>query len=202
MKLDKPACHGALLIELMLSMSVLSVALLGLSAALLTSIHLGNLDHEQNMALNIAQQKLAEMQEYPQWSGVGGVFDYYRSASHKTFTNSDPNLADVGNGNNFAAGTVSTANFTGRIFFPVDNPDSPTANLIENYTGGQILADGSLAPLGALMGMPRSLNNNTSATETVGLANYLVLPVTLRVSWIGTDGAEQQVELHAMLFSN
>ena len=90
---------GMTLVEIMIAMSVLAVGIMSVMSALISITSLENANHEELVAINIARQKLAEIQTAP----FGAVFSLYGpGSSGGTFT-----VSQLQNG-------------TGKIIFPVN----------------------------------------------------------------------------------
>lgn len=171
--------HGATLIEVMLSMSLLVVGVFGLVASIVSSLKLSEVDRETTVALQGARRALESMQS----GEFRHIFRNYNDYKHD-----DVDGAGTGPGPHFEiAGLDLRADdpdgFAGRIEFPTA-PGVPQT-LVEDRVDESF-------------GMPRDLNADGSITGDDRSADYVILPVRVLVEWEGISG-EREVQLDTIL---
>lgn len=106
--------RGLTLVEVMVALSVLAIGVLAAMSALIAITTLENANHEELVAINVARQKLAELQTAPFVS----VFAFYGPTSNaKYFT-----VSELEGG-------------TGRIIFPVNSAGKLDETIVDANLG-------------------------------------------------------------------
>jgi prepilin-type N-terminal cleavage/methylation domain-containing protein len=172
---------GLTLIELAVAITILLVGVLGFAQALVSLEKAQSRTREAGRAMQAARGMIERIQAeaFPE------AFRRYNAD-----TADDPGGAGTAPGCNFAVEGLSAQpddadGLPGEVIFPT-TPGFPS-HLREN------VVDASL-------GMPRDLNGDGTIdlTATSYATTYVVLPVRVRVSWIGTAG-RAEVELRTVL---
>lgn len=163
---------GFSLIEIAVVMTLLVIAIGGLSSAVVSSVRLSRTNEETAIANDAARQMIAEMRNV----GFSTIF-----VSFNTNAADDPGLAGSAPGPNFPVPGLSPQaddpdGMVGEIEFPEGNLGLGVA-LDETRNGN----------LDALLGLPRDLNGDGDADDLVQ-NDYIALPVTVRVRWTGSAG--------------
>ncbi len=171
-----PSQAGFSMIELMVSVGVLMVGMLGLSAAMIGSLNLNDVNRQSSIATQAARSVLENMRS----EGFATLFRRYNA------TNTD----DVGTspGSNFGVtGLEPLANdadgMVGEIIFPTA-ANQPA--VLSEVAGNDF-------PL-----IGRDLNQNGDATDGDVTGDYVLLPVTIRIRWRGVGG-EKSMQFTSML---
>jgi prepilin-type N-terminal cleavage/methylation domain-containing protein len=172
---------GFTLIELLIVVTVLIVAFLSLSKALVTSMALTRVNRESALASD-GVREMAETLEG--LSDFAGIFRLY---------NSDP-------GDDPGPGTAPGSGFAVPGLSPIEGDDDgfvgeivfPTLDVL----GQQQLREDVLLPE---LGMPRDLDGNGTSNDPDDKANtYRLLPVIVRVRWLGATG-ERVTEIRTLV---
>jgi prepilin-type N-terminal cleavage/methylation domain-containing protein len=167
---------GFTLVELTVAISVLVIALCATASTVVSTGSLNRQSHETELARKAAESMLDALRNAP----FATVFAQYNSAA-----GDDPLGPGTAPGANFAVkGLTPVAGapggVAGRIIFPAAGPE-----LRENVDD-------------ATLGMPRDLTGDGLLDGFDHAGDYRVLPVRVRVSWTGTNGA-RFVELQTLL---
>jgi hypothetical protein len=170
---------GFTVLEVLIASSAMLVALLGFSQAMIAAMRAEALTREQNRATEGARAMLEELRN-------GDFRDLFRQFNALAADD----LAGPGTapGPNFAVPGLAPVvgdpdGLVGEIVFPVD-PGAP----------GLLREDLLLPELGS----PLDMNADGASDANDHSADYLLLPVLVRVRWRGPAGTTQ-VELHTWL---
>jgi prepilin-type N-terminal cleavage/methylation domain-containing protein len=177
---QRAARRGMTLVEVMIALAVLSVGILAIVSAIISSMTTIDHNREETLALNACKQKIAEMED----ATFNNLFGDY---------NIQPSGAVSSNGKNPFTVT-SLPNAVGVVIFPVGNDGklSETALTttisgesvsIVNMGGGKVDINGNNTPTTAGVG------GETGISGTPGA--YSALPVRVRVRWTGVTGAKE-----------
>lgn len=161
---------GFTLIEMMFAMTILVIAIAGLGASMLSAFGANRSNRELAVAQQAAQRMIEELRAAP----FREVFALYDAS-----TANDAGLSRAAPGANFAVPGIEPRagdadGRAGLIWFPVDVPGA--AGVLR-----ETVAD-------VVMGMPRDLNSDGVVDAGDRSADYLVLPVRIRIEWRGTEG--------------
>ena len=169
---------GFSLLEVMIAMVVLTVAILGLVTAIITSMRLTSTNRENTLAMNAARQKIEEMQAWP--GGFSEIFAAYNNA-----TGDDAGLAAAAPGGTFTVSglrPISTDPAVGTVLYNVDS----------SGPGSESLREFSVDPtFGPMMGMPKDLSGDGVVDANDHAADYTLLPVVVRIRWDGAMGQRE-----------
>jgi len=164
------AAGGFSLIELMVAITILTVALGAISSALVATTSLNNLNREMMIALDAAHAQAERLRG----ETFAEVFARYNADPAD-----DPPLpiGKASPGNNFNVPRLNTRpddadGFVGEIFFPT--------------IGAELREDAVDADLG----MPRDLDLNTAVDSADHANDYRILPVRIRLQWTGENGRQ------------
>lgn len=174
--------RGFSLLEVMIAMTVLTVAILGLVTAIVTSMRLTTTNRENTLAMNAARQKIEEMQAWP--GGFSEVFAAYNNA-----TGDDAGLAAAAPGGAFTVAglrPITGDPAVGTIIFNVDS----------SGPGSESLREFSVDPtFGPMMGMPKDISGDgivDGDDHATGQPEpYTLLPVVIRIRWDGAMGQRE-----------
>lgn len=167
---------GWTFVEVMIALVVLTVGVVSFLVSLTSSMQLSAVGHERDRATNAARQILEEMRTQT----FSRIFSLYNED-----VNDDPGGVGTAPGADFdVAGLKAKAadgdGKPGEIIFPVAGTE-----LRED------IAD-------TLLGMPRDLNADAVIDAVDHAGDYLVLPVVIRVEWVGIAG-EETLEIRTLL---
>lgn len=200
--------RGVTLIEIVVAMAVLAIAFVGLIAAIVHSSRANATNLDTTRAMRAAEQAIETMEgSVTQFSGI---FPSYNS-----------NIGDEGVGfNAYVGGTQSVFEVlaNGQIVFGGNTGGAPTMfQRIDPDGSGPALplpvgtimfpegAAGALDENGGSLwtnlnlGMPRDLNSNGSSTEANVSGSYAILPVLVRLQFVGSDGTRRNVEFRKIM---
>jgi len=171
--------RGMTLTEIMVAITVLSVSLLAYCAAIGATIRNNNLTRETALATQAARRTIETLKATP----FAQVFRLYNGDR-----GDDPGGIGTAPGRHVAVGGLQARpgdadGTVGEIIFPTPAPNS--ANLREN------LVD-------TLLGTPRDLNGDGAIDALDHSGDYRILPVIVRMSWIGPAGPGR-VEFRTLL---
>lgn len=165
---------GYMLVELMLTMVVLTVGLGAAVSSLQQTTSLGESNRERALALDAAESVVAMVE--------GEVFN-------EAFASFNANLLDDPV---FAPGN----SFSVRGLTPRQNdPDGMVGEVIFPGNGFQVREDF----VDRELGMPRDLNGDGDIDALDHSADYQILPVRVRVVWRGSKGNDRVVEIVTQL---
>jgi len=157
---------GFTLLEVAFGTALLTVGISALLSVIIGYSRLVRVNTESGIAQQAARQMLERMQD----TTFAQIF-----ATYNTVTADDPSGVGTAPGRNFVvAGLTPLANdadgSVGEILFPMNG-----SQLRENVTD-------------TALGMPRDLNGDSITDSADHAANYVLLPVTLRLRWRGAAG--------------
>jgi len=162
--------RGFSLVEACLAATVMTVAVGGLSAAIVSAFALQRSNHETATAQAAARRMMERIRGVP-----------FAEAFARFNTNAadDPSGAGTAPGANFVVDGLSVPaddadGRTGSVEFPVTIVGT-TPQLREDMTD-------------VALGMPRDLNGDGAVDSANHAANYRILPVRVRVRWTGVSG--------------
>lgn len=155
------------MLEIMVSIAILMVAVSGMASAMLSSMKLNRVNGETTLAHEAARQVLETVQS----QDLADVFVLYNADPLD-----DPGGAGTGPGAGFAVNglgvqTGDADGLVGQVIFPTQ--------------GAQVRED----VIDAGWGMPRDLNADGVVDGLDHTADYMLLPVRVRVQWRGVTGA-------------
>lgn len=167
---------GWTLIELMIAMTILTIGLVSFLMALTSSLRLEAANHEVDVAANAARQMIERLRD----EDFSLLLSSYNEA-----TDDDPG----------GAGTAPGPHFTVPDLNPLpSDADGEVGQVIFPVTGGELREDASVPELG----LPRDLNLDMIIDTADHSDDYLVLPVTVRLTWQGVNG-EWSFEINTLL---
>lgn len=173
---------GLSLVELMIALVVIAIAMIALISLIVSSSQVQQETREKTLAYNAARLKLEEMRS----ATFSEIFVRY-NPSDDTIVNitGQPNDSGPrGAANPREPGEwfsiegltpISGDTGAGRIDFPLTG-----ANLSEDITPVSTDPD-----LETQLGLPKDLNRNGTTNETNVSTTYKILPVRVRVRWLG-----------------
>jgi hypothetical protein len=164
------------LVELVVSITVLTFAICAATSTVITTGSLNQLNHETEIARRAAEDEIEVLRN----ANFLTVF-----ATYDADPSDDPGGAGTAPGNMFSVpGLTARAGApggkAGRIYFPSTGPA-----LRENVVD-------------ATLGMPRDLNADGAIDAGNHFADYVVLPVRVRIEWTGKSGP-RALELTTLL---
>lgn len=158
------------LVEVCVAGAVLAIALSALVGSMVTSMSLHRVNHETALAQQGARRALEELQAVP----FREVF-----AAYDAYSGDDAGLSVVARGAAFAVAGLSAPpgdadGLCGEVLFPV------------TLVGGvpELRED----VVDAELGLPRDLNGDGLVDALDHSADYVLLPVRVRVAWRGVTG--------------
>ena len=186
---------GLTLIEVMIAISIMSIALFGLLAAMFSSSRLIEANKEEMLATNAARQIMARLKDEPfdqVFASMGGAdaqgivqseFDEYTEQTGETTDTYDQSQLS----NTFYVDGMNTSDGdpVGTIYFPTGQTVSGEYGLLEYLPYGEI-------------GMPRDLNGDGTIDQADHSDDYMILPVMVEVRWEGVLG-ERSIQLFTIL---
>jgi len=176
----RPVRAGFTLVEVVFIAALLLIAVGGLSGAVVTSRQLSRATDETARA-DLAARDMAERLFEVPFSDIFATFN--------TDADDDPGGPGTAPGAGFAvAGLAPTA----------DDPDGMCGEIVfpaQDVAGVLQLLEGLDMPA---YGMPRDLNGDGDDDDDAS-DDYVILPVTIRISWLGTAG-EQRLEISQILY--
>lgn len=165
---------GLSLVELMIAIVVIAIALIALVSLIVSSSQVQQEAREKTLAYNAARRQIEVMRS----TSFLSIFAAYRAGGTQ--------------GNTFAVEgliPVSPDTAAGKIDFPLTG-----ANLSENPS------DTALA---AQLGMPKDLNRDGDTTDTdvssTSPVQYKILPVRIRVRWLGVAKKQTTIEVTSFI---
>ncbi len=174
---------GFSLVEVLLAAVILAVAITGISGSILSSMALNRVNRDTALAQQAARRVMEELSGVP----FEEIFACYNADA-----GDNAGLTVAARGPNFAVFGLEVLpadadGFAGRVMFPT----------IVNAGGIEELREDAPEPT---LGMPRNLNADLlPVPDGIDHADdYRVLPVRVRVEWLGVSGP-RQVDLETML---
>jgi len=158
------------LVEVMISMTVLTVALLAFSQAILSALAASQAQQEQGVARDAARQMIERMQA----EGFAEVFARYNAT-----VADDPALGNLFTASfavqGLQAQRADADGMVGEILFPTSGGAGGALLLREDLDDDQF-------------GTPRDLNADGVVDALDHSGDYMLLPVVVRLSWRGRVG--------------
>jgi len=159
-----------------MSIAVMVVGVSALASTVVTGSALNQVSHETEVARKAIQTQIDAMRS----TNFAQVFATYNVSGAD-----DPAGANTAPGANFAVAGLTPVvgapgGVAGRVIFPSNGPQ-----LFENG------AD-------TIIGMPRDLNLDAAVDALDHAADYMILPVRVRVQWQGASG-QRTIELSTQL---
>ncbi len=200
--------RGFTLIEVMIGAALLAIAVVGLLSTLTAATRLQQTNRETTLAMNGIKDKIEELRNYPFFSDLtnpGGALPlvaHYRQAGNNPATslpwdtfqltglNPAPAFSDA-NGNGTAEpneGDPDSDGIVGRIvFFTNETENTPASQRVGlDGTGSALDLNGD--------NNPNNRTDTTADNDSDGNADYVLVPVTVRVNWrSGSGSREMQV---------
>lgn len=167
---------GLTLLELAMSIAVMVVGVSALASTVVTGSALNQVSHETEVARKAIETQIDAMRS----TTFAQVFATYNGVG-----SDDPNGANTAAGQYFpVTGLTPVAGapggVCGRILFPSTGPQ-----LFENAVDTTI-------------GMPRDLSLDGAVDAVDHAADYMILPVRVRVQWLGSAGP-RTIELQTQI---
>jgi len=167
---------GLTLVELTVAVTVMVIAICATASTVVTTSALNQSSHETAVARKAAETMIETLRNTP----FQEVFARYNADP-----GDDPGGPNTAPGAGFAVGGLTVApgapgGVAGAILLPSAGP-----GLFENVDD-------------PTLGMPRDLNADAMVNAVDRAADYVVLPVTVRVSWVGKSGP-RTVEYRTLL---
>lgn len=170
--------HGAgfTLVEVMIALVVIVLALQGFSRSIVSTMVAADVDAEVRRATEGGRQAMEQVKG----ANFRDIFALYNDDP-----NDDDTVIDIAGlpapGSNFDIPGLTAIDgdpdgLVGKITLPV---------VIDVMTGDAHLREDSNF---TFMGLPRDLNGDGAIDDVNHIADYLILPVTVRVEWQGTGG--------------
>jgi type II secretory pathway pseudopilin PulG len=168
---------GFTLVQVTMTAAILAIGILGLSAVIAQSVRLTAINQETVRARQASNMMLEEIRSLP----FSEVYSMVRASG------TESEMSDyMLNGETFEVPTIGlptvSGGMTGHIEFP---------------TSGSGL-DLCESTVDASLGMPMDLNGDGEIDDEGHAADYVLLPVRIRVEWEGIAGA-RQVEIYTVL---
>jgi hypothetical protein len=166
------SARGFTLVEIALLTVILLVAVGGLSGAVISAIRLSRATEERAIADDGARDMAAQLTLTP----FRDIF-----ASYNADPNDDPGVPGSAPGEHFDVRGLAPRRDdpdgrVGRILFPaVDVGGGPAQELREDFVEPR-------------WGMPRDLSGDGQPDNLDHAGDYLVLPATVRLDWVGAGG--------------
>lgn len=164
------------LLEVMLSISIMTVAIVMFSGVVSTTARMGSEKRRASLAAQAARSELERMR-----------CDTFRDvwALYNEDPDDDPAGKNTARGPHFAVAGLEALDtdadgFVGRILLPAQQ--------------GQLIESATLPTFG----FPRDLNGDTLIDDKNHVADYAILPVTVRLEWRSENGP-RSLEMHTML---
>lgn len=166
--------RGITLIEVMISVVILLVAVGGLMSSVGSALRLGQTNEESSIA-QMAARQVAEQIQSVEFREIFATFNADGS--------DDPGGPNTAAGNNFVVrGLSPMANdadgMVGEILFPTVVKGGGAIELRESVDDAPI-------------GMPRDLNGDGLIDTEDHSDDYVLLPITVRLTWSGVTGRGQ-----------
>lgn len=166
----RDARRGFSLVEACLAATVMTIAVGGLSAAIVSAFALQRSNHETATAQAAARRMMERLRGVP----FVEAFSTYNAN-----TADDPSGANTAPGANFTVdGLAVPANDADGMVGSIEFPTTTTGGT------GQLREDATDAALG----MPRDLNGDGAVDSANHANDYRILPVRVRVRWTGVNG--------------
>jgi hypothetical protein len=175
-----PACAGFSVLEVLVAFSALLLGLLGFARAITSSMAASSTSHESVIAREAARGVMETLTTV----AFDDVFVLYNGDG-----TDDPGGVNSAPGRNFAVDGLRLADgdadgFAGEIVFPA--LDAAPGVLREDYVDKQL-------------GLPRDLNGDGVVDGDDHADDHLMLPVLVRVEWMGPNGSTCKTELRTIL---
>lgn len=175
-KTRRPSRAGLSLLDVLVAMTVLVVAIAGLSGSLVSSLKLARVNEETSLADDAAQAVAAELRG----QDFRDVFALYNTVA------ADDPAATPAPGPDFdVRGLTAQAGDAdgrvGRVIFPTGAPGTLREDVID-----------------ASLGLPRDVNGDGVVDAVDHAGDYVLLPVTIRLDWTGPTG-DRSFELDLLL---
>jgi type II secretory pathway pseudopilin PulG len=167
---------GWTFVEVMIALVVLTVGVVSFLVSLTSSMQLSAAGHERDLATNAARQVIERMRT----ETFARIFSLYNEDA-----NDDPGGVGTAPGADFDVAGLKAA--------PSDGDGKP-GKIVFPVSGTELREDIS----DSLLGMPRDLNADTIVDSADHAGDYLVLPVVVRVEWVGIAGTET-LEIRTLL---
>jgi prepilin-type N-terminal cleavage/methylation domain-containing protein len=169
------ARRGLTMIEMMVTLCVLTIAVVAYSGSLVSTARLRLERRQESMAAQAARTRLEDMRATP---------FLQRYLSFNDSGADDPAGPDTAPGANFAVeGLEAVAGdadgMVGRVLFPTNSK-----SLREDVVDIE-------------MGMPRDLNGDSFVDHFDHATDYRILPVVVEIQWAGPNGP-RQLEMYTM----
>jgi prepilin-type N-terminal cleavage/methylation domain-containing protein len=179
---NRPGAHrrGFTLVEVMIVLFLLVVAVGGLSASVISAFRLGESNDETARADEAAQSIVAQLRT----AAFSEIFATYNSDD-----TDDPDGKGTGEGDDFdVPGLVPDCEDSdgqvGQLLFPTVAGDAAT-----------VLREDAVDEA---LGFPRDLNGDGDVDKLDHSGDYVVLPVTVRLTW-DSAGGKRTHEVHVLL---
>jgi Tfp pilus assembly protein PilV len=177
---------GLSLVELMIAIVVIAIALIALVSLIVSSSQVQQETREKTLAYNAARLKIEEMRN----STFDEIFRKYNAAAD-TLTTGDTGAPGPSNpgepGNTFDVSGLKASSpdtYPGRIFFPQNySGTTPSNPLVEDMT----TPPSDETDLESRFALPMDLNRDgdSSDADLSAAGAHKILPVVLRVRWVG-----------------
>ncbi len=173
---DKPVLikmkqKGFTLVEVMVTVTIMSVGILGLLQTLLLTTRLNTFSKEKTIAMEAAREKLEELRVYK-------FQEIYRAFNSDP--SDDPDGPGTGPGPNFEVQGLNVRS---------DDPDGVTGRIA--FPERETTVDPEL-------GMPRDLNGDGLITDDDISLDYIFLPVSIYVEW-ARDQGPREIRIQTLL---
>ena len=155
---------GFTLVEVMGTVSIMSIGILGLFQTLLLTTRLNTFSREKTIAMEAAREKLEELRVY-EFQEIYRAFNSDHS--------DDPDGPGTGPGPNFEVQGLNVRS---------DDPDGMTGRIA--FPERETTVDPELE-------MPRDLNGDGLITDDDISLDYIFLPVSIYVEWAGYQGPRE-----------
>lgn len=174
--LGRRARAGLTLVELMVSMSISLIAMAMFSSALIATSRMGADKRLTSIAAGAARNAIEHMRSQAHAE---------RFARFNADPTDDPDGAGSAPGCHFAVEGLSAR---------ADDGDGFVGEIVMPTLAGELREDA----VDGRLGLPRDLDGDSLVDKLDHAADYVILPVTVRVEWQGVGGP-RRLEMHSML---
>lgn len=170
--MDRRREPGMTLLEVLISLAVLCIGILSVILAVISASVEVQSGREEQIAVNAARQKLAEILQLSEGTGFPSVFATYKASAKKTFP------------------VPELPNATGTIYVPQND----AGQLVETPTGASWAQNAKWLPP-----MPRDMNGDGLTNGSDRSGDYTLLPIAIVVRWDGARGDQREAGYRTVL---
>jgi type II secretory pathway pseudopilin PulG len=159
------------MIEVTMAMSLLGLGILGMGSVMLSTSTLAQINRENTLAYEAARGFAEQMQTNWPFELVFAVYNEDPEDDPTTGQAPGSTFQIVNSAYGYTQSSLSFA-ATGIIRFPVDTPGELREDVVDHT-----------------LGMPRDLNGDGIINADSRSSDYVLLPVSIQLSWQGVTGA-------------